>query len=123
MCQSNICLPVRTHYCLKSFSACIRTSIPGFCMNLTCTNIVKGLKYVIHHNGSAGINTIDAYFNIGNASYAFYQYFEVKYNWIDLNNTKVFIRSGNAGYMMELMHFLHCPWLKRMENVTELIDI
>lgn len=69
-------------------------------MNFTCINIVKGLKYVIRHNGSAGINTIDAYFNIGNASHAFYQYFEVEYNWIDSNNTKIFIRSGNPGYMM-----------------------
>ncbi|XP_024888384.1 uncharacterized protein LOC112465894 [Temnothorax curvispinosus] len=111
ICQSNICLPVKTHYCLKSFSACNRTnisSISGFCMNSICINIVKGLKYVIGHNGSAGINTIDAYFNIGNASHAFYQYFEVEYNWIDLNDTKVFIRSGNPGYVMELMDFLHC---------------
>ncbi|XP_077265708.1 uncharacterized protein LOC143899347 isoform X3 [Temnothorax americanus] len=103
ICQSNICLPVRTHYCLKSFSACNRTnisSISGFCMNSICINIVKG-----------------------NASHAFYQYFEVEYNWIDLNDTKVFIRSGNPGYVMELMDFLHCLWLKKMENVTELIDI
>ncbi|XP_018315478.1 tectonic-3 [Mycetomoellerius zeteki] len=100
MCQSNICLPVRIHYCLKSFSACNRTSISGFCMNSTCTNIVKGLKYVIGHNGSAGINSIDAYFNIGNASHTFYQYFEVTYKWIDSNNTKIFTRSGNPGYEM-----------------------
>ncbi|XP_018377352.1 PREDICTED: tectonic-3-like [Trachymyrmex cornetzi] len=100
MCQSNICLPIRIHYCLKSFSACNRTSISGFCMNSTCTNIVKGLKYVISHNGSAGINSIDAYFNIGNASHAFYQYFEVEYKWIDSNNTKIFTRSGNPGYEM-----------------------
>ncbi|EGI68878.1 B9 domain-containing protein 2 [Acromyrmex echinatior] len=100
MCQSNICLPVRIHYCLKSFSACNRTSISGFCMNSTCTNIVKGLKYVIRHNGSAGINSIDAYFNIGNASHPFYQYFEVEYKWIDSNNTQIFIRSGNLGYEM-----------------------
>jgi len=69
-------------------------------MNSTCTNIVKGLKYVIGHNGSAGINSIDAYFNIGNASHAFYQYFEVEYHWMDSNNTKVFTRSGNPGYVM-----------------------
>lgn len=69
-------------------------------MNSTCTNIVKGLKYVIGHNGSAGINSIDAYFNIGNASHTFYQYFEVEYNWIDSNNTKIFVRSGNPGYVM-----------------------
>lgn len=93
-------MPVTTHYCLKSFAACSRTKISGFCINSTCTNIVKGLKYVIGHNGSAGINTIDAYFFIGNASHAFYQYFEVKYNWIDTNNIKVFIRSGNPGYMI-----------------------
>ncbi|XP_018356047.1 PREDICTED: tectonic-3-like [Trachymyrmex septentrionalis] len=100
MCRSNICLPVRIHYCLKSFSACNRSSISGFCMNSTCTNIVKGLKYVISHNSSAGINSIDAYFNIGNASHAFYQYFEIEYKWIDSNNTKIFTRSENPGYEM-----------------------
>lgn len=55
---------------------------------------------MIGHNGSIGINTIDVYFDIGNASHAFYQYFEVEYNWIDVNSTKVFIRSGNPGYVM-----------------------
>ncbi|KYM79604.1 Tectonic-1, partial [Atta colombica] len=100
ICQSNICLPVRIHYCLKSFSACNGTSISGFCMNSTCINIVKGLKYVISHNGSAGINSIDAYFNIGNASHTFYQYFEVEYKWLDSSNTKIFARSGNPSYKM-----------------------
>ncbi|XP_028046293.1 tectonic-1 [Monomorium pharaonis] len=100
ICQSNICLPIRTHYCLKSFSVCNKTRVPGFCMNSTCINIVMGLKYIIVHNGSAGINSIDAYFNIGNASHAFYQYFEVKYNWIDSKDTQVSIRSGNSGYVM-----------------------
>ncbi|KAL6252232.1 hypothetical protein P5V15_000011 [Pogonomyrmex californicus] len=99
-CRDNTCLPIRTHYCLKSFSVCNRTRVSGFCMNSTCTNIVKGLKYIIGHNGSAGIHSIDAYFNIGNAFYAFYQYFEIEYYWIDSNKTKVFARSGNPGYMM-----------------------
>ncbi|XP_070154293.1 tectonic-1-like [Polyergus mexicanus] len=99
-CQSNICLSMRTHYCQNSFSACNETKISSFCINSTCTNIVKGLKYVITHNGSAGISNIDAYFNIGNTSHAFYQYFEVQYNWIDANKTKVFTRSGNPGYIM-----------------------
>ncbi|XP_011698828.1 PREDICTED: tectonic-3-like [Wasmannia auropunctata] len=99
ICQSNICLPVRTYYCLKSFSACSKTNISGFCMNSTCINIVKGLKYVIGHNGSTGINNIDVYFNIGNVSHAFYQYFEIEYNWIDSNNTKMFTGNGNPGYM------------------------
>ncbi|KAL0101797.1 hypothetical protein PUN28_019144 [Cardiocondyla obscurior] len=99
-CHSSICLPVRTHYCLKSFSECNETSVLGFCTNSTCINIVKGLKYVISHNGSAGINTVDAYFNIGNVSNAFYQHFEIEYKWINSNNTKVFRRSGNPGYVM-----------------------
>lgn len=91
---------MRTHYCRNSFSTCNRTRISSFCTNSTCTNIVKGLKYVIAHNGSAGISNIDAYFDIGNASHAFYQYFEVQYNWIDANKTRVFTRSGNPGYIM-----------------------
>ncbi|XP_039307055.1 tectonic-3 isoform X2 [Solenopsis invicta] len=123
ICQSNICLPIRTHYCLKSFSACNGTSISGYCKNFTCINIVMGLKYIIVHNGSAGINSIDAYFNIGNASRAFHQYFEVEYNWINSNSTKVFVRSGNPGYVMEQINFLHCPWLEEMESVTKLRDI
>lgn len=69
-------------------------------MNSTCINIVKGLKYIIVHNGSAGISNIDVYFDIGDTSHAFYQYFEVQYNWIDANKTKVFARSGNPGYTM-----------------------
>lgn len=69
-------------------------------MNSTCINIVKGLKYIISHNGSAGINNIDAYFHIGNASRAFYQYFEVQYRWIDMDKTKIFARSGNPGYLI-----------------------
>lgn len=98
-CQSNICLSVRTHYCLNSFSACNQTRISSFCMNSTCTNIVKGLKYVITHNGSAGISNIDAYFDMGDTSRAFHQYFEIQYNWIDANKTRAFARSGNPGYI------------------------
>lgn len=89
---------MRTHYCSNSFSACNKTKISGFCKNSTCINIVKGLKYIIGHNGSAGINSIDVYFNIGNASRAFQQYFEVQYNWVDANKTRIFVRSGNPGY-------------------------
>ncbi|XP_032676748.1 tectonic-1-like isoform X2 [Odontomachus brunneus] len=100
VCRSNVCLPVRTHYCLNSFSACNKTKIPGFCMNSTCINIVKGLKYIIDHNGSAGINSIDAYFNMGNVSHTFYQYFEVQYRWINTDKTKIFARSGNPGYLI-----------------------
>lgn len=55
---------------------------------------------MIVHNGSAGINSIDAYFNIGNVSQAFYQYFEVQYDWMGTNKTKVFTQSGNPGYII-----------------------
>lgn len=98
-CRSDICLPIRTHYCSKSFSVCNKTRIPGFCINSTCTNIVKGVKYVIVHNGSVGVNSVDAYFDIGDASQAFYQHYEVRYEWIDTNKTKAFARSGNPGYI------------------------
>ena len=94
---------MKTHYYLNSFSACNGSNrISSFCVNSACTNIVKDLKYVIVHNGSAGINNIDAYFNIGNTSHAFYQYFEVQYNWVqsDANKTKAFARSGNPGYII-----------------------
>lgn len=91
-------MPIRTHYCANSFSACNRTRISGSCANFTCTYIVRGLRYVISHNGSAGVSGIDAYFDMGNASHAFYQRFEVRYVWVDLNETRVFARSGNPGY-------------------------
>lgn len=55
---------------------------------------------MIAHNGSIGINSIDAYFDIGNVSHAFYQYFEVQYDWIATNKTIVFARSGNPGYVI-----------------------
>ncbi|XP_014477898.1 PREDICTED: tectonic-1-like [Dinoponera quadriceps] len=100
ICQRNVCLPMRIHYCLNSFSDCNRTKVSSFCTNFTCTNIVKGLKYMIGHNGSAGINSIDVYFNIGNVSRAFYQYFEIQYDWIDTNKTRIFVRSGNPGYVI-----------------------
>lgn len=58
-----------------------------------------GLKYIISHNGSVGVRSVDAYFNMGNVSHAFYQYFEVQYDWVDLNKTKAFARSGNPGYV------------------------
>ncbi|XP_072764156.1 tectonic-3 isoform X2 [Anoplolepis gracilipes] len=99
-CQSNICLSVRSHYCQNSFSECNGTRITSLCTNFTCINIVKSLKYVITHNGSAGISNIDAYFDIADTSHAFYQYFEVQYNWIDANETRAFARSGNPGYIM-----------------------
>ncbi|EFN76327.1 hypothetical protein EAI_02735, partial [Harpegnathos saltator] len=73
-CRDNICLPIRTHYCLNSFSACNKTKISGFCTNSTCTNIIKGLKYIIHHN--------------------------VHFDWSNTNKSKVFIRSGNPGYVI-----------------------
>jgi len=100
MCQSNVCLPVRSHYCLNSFSVCNKTKKTEICRNSTCINIVKGLRYVIAHNGSAGVHSIDAYFDIGNASHTFYQYFEIHYEWASTNKTKAFARSGNPGYLI-----------------------
>lgn len=94
-------MPVRSHYCRNSFSACTGVRIlPGFCRNSTCMNVVKGLKYVIAHNGSAGVHSINAYFDIANASRAFRQSFEVHYEWTDTNKTEAFpSRSGNPGYL------------------------
>lgn len=47
-----------------------------------------------------GLNSINAYFNIGDASQEFYQYFEIEYKWLNLNKTKIFARSGNPGYII-----------------------
>ncbi|EZA61840.1 B9 domain-containing protein [Ooceraea biroi] len=99
-CRGNVCLPVKSHYCLNSFSTCNESGISGVCTNSTCINVVKGLKYVIAHNGSAGVHSIDAYLDIGNASHAFYQYFEVRYHWAGTNETKALARSGNPGYLL-----------------------
>lgn len=68
-------------------------------MNGTCYNIVIGVKYLIVHNGSMGINNINVYFNIGNVSRSFYQQFEVVYEWVGLDKEKSFSLSGNPGYI------------------------
>ncbi|KMQ88675.1 b9 domain-containing protein, partial [Lasius niger] len=98
---TGICSFRKTLRYLENWKGMSKTRIgSSFCMNSTCTNIVKGLKYIIAHNGSTGISNIDAYFDIGDTSHAFYQYFEVQYHWIDANKTKAFARSGNPGYIM-----------------------
>lgn len=72
----------------------------GSCSNGTCYNIVTGVRYLIVHNGSMGVNNVDVYFNIGNVSQHFYQQFEVTYEWAELDKEKSFSRSGNPGYII-----------------------
>ncbi|XP_054000504.1 tectonic-3 [Hylaeus anthracinus] len=99
VCPKNICLPLTNYYCKHSWQICNTTTASGSCFNGTCYNIVTGVKYLIVHNGSIGINSVNVYFNIGNVSRSFYQQFEVIYEWVELDKEKSFSLSGNPGYI------------------------
>ncbi|XP_076548891.1 tectonic-3 [Osmia lignaria lignaria] len=98
-CPRNVCLSVNNYYCKYSWKTCNNDTILGSCSNGICYNIVTGVKYLIIHNGSMGINSFNVYFNIGNVSRSFYQQFEVSYEWADVDKEKIFSLSGNPGYI------------------------
>ncbi|XP_043259378.1 tectonic-3 [Colletes gigas] len=100
VCPKNVCLTLTNYYCKHSWQACNTTIISGSCFNGTCYNIVTGVKYLIVHNGTMGINSINVYFNIDNVSRSFYQQFEVVYEWVELDKEKSFSLSGNPGYIL-----------------------
>nr|XP_031847712.1 tectonic-3 [Nomia melanderi] len=100
-CPRNVCLTLNNYYCKRSWKECNDTVLSGFCTNKTCYNIVTSVRYLIVHNGSMGINSVNVYFAIGNVSQSFYQQFEVVYEWSDLDKEKSFSLSGNPGYMIE----------------------
>lgn len=100
ICPKNVCLTLNSYYCKHYWKTCSNNIILGSCSNGTCYNIVTGVKYLIVHNGSMGINNIDVYFNIGNVSQNFYQQFIVTYEWAELDKEKSFSLSGNPGYII-----------------------
>ncbi|XP_066599520.1 tectonic-3 [Prorops nasuta] len=100
-CPKTICLLIDNYYCKDSWNFCKNTSLAGFCtVNNICTNIVKGVRYIFHHNGTMGIKNVTAYFDIGNVTRSFYQRFEVIHEWIDKTEENSFVRSGNPGYTL-----------------------
>ncbi|XP_046433488.1 tectonic-3 [Neodiprion fabricii] len=100
-CPRTICVPVKSYYCLGSWNLCKNESTPtGKCNKGTCTNIVRSVRYVFAHNGIKGMNALDVYLKIGNASQGFYQKFEVFYKWFRDDQSKVFHLSGNPGYIL-----------------------
>nr|XP_012135228.1 PREDICTED: tectonic-3-like [Megachile rotundata] len=98
-CPRNVCLTLTNYYCKYSWKTCNNDTILGSCSNGTCYNIVTGVKYIIIHNGSMGINSFNVYFNIGNVSQHFYQQFEISYEWAEVDKEKTFSLSGNPGYI------------------------
>ncbi|XP_043497164.1 tectonic-3-like [Polistes fuscatus] len=98
-CPKNICLSPISHYCRNSWNTCNNTEILGSCSKGVCYNIIKGVKYLISHNGTFGIDNITIHFLIGNVSQQFYQSFEVSYEWNDQDKRIIFDRSGNPGYI------------------------
>nr|XP_033331976.1 tectonic-3-like [Megalopta genalis] len=99
ICPRNVCLTLNNYYCKYLWKECNNTVRPGSCINGSCYNVVTSVKYLIIHNGSMGLNSINAYFIIANVSQSFYQQFEVVYEWSDLDKEKSFTLSGNPGYM------------------------
>ncbi|XP_076475237.1 tectonic-3 [Bombus vancouverensis nearcticus] len=100
VCPQNVCLSLTSYYCKHYWKSCSNNTVLGSCSNGKCYNIVTGVKYLIVHNGSMGINNVDVYFNIGNVSRHFYQQFEVTYEWAELDKEKSFFLSGNPGYII-----------------------
>nr|XP_050855328.1 tectonic-3-like [Vespula vulgaris] len=98
-CPKNVCLSPISHYCKNSWNTCNDTEILGSCSKGICRNIIKGVKYLISHNGTFGIDSINIHFLMGNVSQQFYQSFEVSYEWNDRNEKTIFDRSGNPGYI------------------------
>ncbi|XP_076235710.1 tectonic-1 [Calliopsis andreniformis] len=99
-CPKNVCLPLSNYYCKHSWKACNNITVPGSCYNGTCYNIVTGVKYLVTHNGSMGISSVNVYFNIGNVSRSFFQQFEITFEWAGLDKEKGFPLSGNPGYIL-----------------------
>ncbi|KAK2579031.1 hypothetical protein KPH14_002824 [Odynerus spinipes] len=98
-CPKNVCLSPISHYCRNSWDICNDTELLGHCSKGMCQDIIRGVKYLITHNGSLGIDNIIVYFLMGNVSHQFYQSFEISYEWIDQNREMVFARSGHPGYI------------------------
>lgn len=99
ICPDDVCVPVRSLYCTESSSQCNSTKpLDQSCLNGTCRNVLKRVLYTIVHNGTDGIQRIEARFELTDISKKFYQYFEVVYEWANEDRRHIFLRSGNHGY-------------------------
>lgn len=99
-CPKNVCLDANASYCTESWKSCkTNKSVHGFCTEKACNNVAKKVRYVIFHNGIEGIKRIEVYFQLANVTSSFKQEIEVQYKWIDLNESLIFERSGNPGYI------------------------
>ena len=99
-----MCLPVQSVYCSNAGDLCNNTQPPTQkCSNVYCENIVKRINYKIILNGTFGIQSIEARFQLTNTSKTFYQHFQVTYEWspdstVGLLPSQLLLRSGNPGY-------------------------
>ncbi|XP_015111820.1 tectonic-3 [Diachasma alloeum] len=101
-CSRNVCIPIDSRFCGNS-GVCNGTVSPkGLCDGGVCSNVVRRVTYVIHHNGTSGIQRARVFVEVGNTSRSFHQYFQVKYEWINEFDRKggVVARSGNPGYLI-----------------------
>lgn len=127
-CPGSICAPVKYFTCSgppfenSSAESCKNISIDRMVFGLKssiCHGIVKKLMLVFHHNGTAGLEHVEAYMWLLNMSLAeewstqsLHQSFSVEFKWITSNSTAekimnstasqaksvMFSRSGNRGY-------------------------
>ncbi|XP_016838374.1 tectonic-3 [Nasonia vitripennis] len=100
-CPNNICRAINVSYCSDSWTHCKKNiTVQSYCTEKSvCYNIVKKMRYMIYHNGSEGIQNIEVQIQLANISDSFKQEFEIFYKWIGLNQSLVFERSGNPGYI------------------------
>lgn len=100
-CPKDICHSINISICSNSWMTCKsnRTVQTSCSSENYCSNVVEKVRYIIYHNGSEGIKNIEVHLQLINASNSFNQEFEVLYKWIGLNQSLIFERSGNPGYI------------------------
>ncbi|GLH11918.1 Uncharacterized protein GBIM_16624 [Gryllus bimaculatus] len=107
-CSYNICLPFSLFLCspdtvsVEDCSLVDDIEVPSY-GNETglCSNVVKQVKYRLHHNGTLGIIKAEAYFwvvNLKSGQTDLKQTFSVEFVWADAPR-RVLHRSGNPGYI------------------------
>ncbi|XP_014210190.1 tectonic-3 [Copidosoma floridanum] len=115
-CPNNVCRSTNVFYCSESFKLCkTNMTFKGFCRENVCNNVVKKVRYTFYHSGSDGIQHIEAHVHLANVSADFKQDFQVLYKWFGLNNSFIFERSGNPGYIEGKPIFVGT----QMENKTD----
>lgn len=99
-CPKDICRSINISYCSESWMHCQNNkTFKTVCSETLCNNVARKVRYIIHHNGSMGIESIEVHFQLANVSHSFKQEFEVYYHWFGLNQSTIFERSGNPGYI------------------------